>query len=309
MVGSRYAYQFAGVGITIGLLWAAGVLGPMGMFLALLVPLPAAYVHMRHRTLDGAGVVVLSSGVLLAIDGLSGVVVYLMQFGLASFVLPLFLKRRMAWYRAIAVATLIAVGVSLVVSVGVSLQTEQSISSMVSVYIDGEFEKVLLVYQQSGLTASQLSELRTLADRTADFLLLAYPGLIVVGTEFLMLLTTFLLGRFSHGAYVLAGVPFRTWKAPDLLVWLIILGGFGVFFFQGVVYQMAVNLLTVILPIYFLQGLAVIEHYFQRKSVVPTLRILGYLMMVVVNPLPVIVAGIGIFDLWVDFRRPRIKKS
>lgn len=309
MVGSRYLYQFAGTGATFCLLWASGGLGPFGMLLALLVPLPAAYVHMRHSASDGAGVVVLSSLALVATDGWYGVMLYLMQFGLASFFLPLFLQRRMAWDRAIAATTLVAVLASSAVFVSVALQTDQSISAMVNAYIDGELNKVMLVYQQSELTPSQLTDLRSLANRTSDFLRLAYPGLVIVGTELLLLLTTFLLGRFSRGNYLLAGAAFRQWKAPDLLVWLVILGGFGVFFSQGVVYQVAVNLVTVILPIYFLQGMAVVAHYFQRKGVLPALRVLGYLMMVVVNPLPVIVAGIGIFDLWVDFRKPRIKKS
>jgi uncharacterized protein YybS (DUF2232 family) len=93
------------------------------------------------------------------------------------------------------------------------------------------------------------------------------------------------------------------------LVWLLILGGFGAFFAQGLAFQVAVNLLTVTIPVYFLQGIAVVAHFFQRKRVTPALRVLGYMLMVIVNPLPAIITGIGIFDLWVDFRNPKIKKS
>jgi hypothetical protein len=39
------------------------------------------------------------------------------------------------------------------------------------------------------------------------------------------------------------------------------------------------------------------------------MRGLGYLLLLVINPFQLLVAGIGVFDLWVDFRKPRIKKT
>ncbi|MEJ2201014.1 MAG: DUF2232 domain-containing protein [Desulfuromonadaceae bacterium] len=285
------------------------MLGTFGVFLAMLVPFPAAYVTMRHGVLDGVVIVVFTCAALLAMEGMEAGVPYLLQFGVASFVLPWLLQRRMAWDRAVAAATLVAVAASLLFVVGAGIKSGQSIDAMVQVYVQGELDKALLVYKQARLPAEQLRELQALANRTAEFLQLAYPALVTVGAGLLMLLTTSLLNHFARGRYLLAGIPFRLWKAPEMLVWLVILGGFGVFFGEGTLYQLAVNLLTLMLPIYFFQGLAVVAHYFHRKGVVPALRVIGYLLMVIANPLQVIVAGIGIFDLWVDFRKPRIKKS
>ena len=69
------------------------------------------------------------------------------------------------------------------------------------------------------------------------------------------------------------------------------------------------NLLVVLLPIYLLQGLAVLDCIFRRKAWPPFLRGLCYLLAVVVNPLPMILTGIGVFDLWIDFRKPRVKTT
>jgi uncharacterized protein YybS (DUF2232 family) len=71
----------------------------------------------------------------------------------------------------------------------------------------------------------------------------------------------------------------------------------------------ALNLLTVLLPIYFLQGLAIVNHFFRKKGVSPLLQTLGYLLIAVLNPFPLIVTGVGIFDLWADFRKPRKKRT
>ncbi len=308
-MGQRAAFQLAGAVATLLLLWAAGGLGPAGVLLALLTPLPAAYVHMRLGASGGAVVLLLTATVLLVTDGPVGILLYMLQFGLASFVLPLLLRRMMPWGLAIAWSTLVTlVAVSLFLG-GYAVRSSQSPGELVDHYVQSELSKVLAVYQQADLTPAQLDELQALAGRTAEFLLLAYPGLVIAATAVLLLLMVFLLARFSRGHYRIAGDPITRWKAPDVLVWLLILGGFGVFFAQGLIFKVAVNLLAVTLPVYFLQGFAVVAHFFQQRGVAPALRVLGYMMMVIVNPLPAIITGIGIFDLWVDFRKPKIKKS
>jgi uncharacterized protein YybS (DUF2232 family) len=302
-------FQLGGAAITFLLLWAAGVLGPAGALLAMLIPFPAAYVHMRLGALGGGVVVLLTAGPLLVTDGPPGVLLYLLQFGLASFVLPLLLRQKMAWDRAIAWSTLTIVFAASVFLAGYVVRSGQSLGELVIQYVQVELTKVQSIYEQADLNPSQVEELKSLAARTADFLLLAYPGLIVVAIAVLMLFVVFLLARFSQGNYLIHGVSLSQWKAPDALIWLLILGGFGAFFTQGLVFQVAANLLTLLLPIYFLQGLAVVAHFFQRRGVAPALRVIGYMMMVVINPLPAIITGIGIFDLWVDFRHPKVKKS
>ncbi len=72
---------------------------------------------------------------------------------------------------------------------------------------------------------------------------------------------------------------------------------------------MAINVLIVILPLYFLQGLAVVEHFLSRKGLSPLLRGVSFLLLLLVNPLPVMVTGVGVFDLWADFRKPRLNKD
>jgi uncharacterized protein YybS (DUF2232 family) len=67
--------------------------------------------------------------------------------------------------------------------------------------------------------------------------------------------------------------------------------------------------LVILLPVYFLQGLAVIDCFFRRKSFSPVIRTIGYLLVTLVNPLPMLVTGIGVFDMWADFRKPREPES
>ena len=59
--------------------------------------------------------------------------------------------------------------------------------------------------------------------------------------------------------------------------------------------------------LYFLQGLAVVSSFLQRKKYPPAIKGLIYLLVFILNPLPMIITGVGVFDLWIDFRRPRNK--
>jgi uncharacterized protein YybS (DUF2232 family) len=91
------------------------------------------------------------------------------------------------------------------------------------------------------------------------------------------------------------------------LIWVLILAGFGMLVPQDAVVTVARNALAVLLPVYFLQGLAVVNSFLLRKAYPPILKGMIYLMVFIFNPLPLIVTGVGVFDLWIDFRRPRKK--
>ena len=307
--GPAALYQLLGAAATLGLLWAAGVLGPAGMVLAMLSPLPAAYVQMRRGLASGLGVVLLVSGILWLIDGPGGGLLYLLQFGLASLILPRFLLRGQSWDRAIGATALIGTLLSVSLLFAYAQYSDQATTEVVSGYIQGELAKVDEFYQQAELTPTQTEELKALTAGTADYLLAAYPALIMVANSALLLLVVILLARLSQGHYRIPGPPLYLWKAPEVLIWGVILGGFGVFFATGSAQQLSVNLLTLLLPVYFLQGMAVVAHFFQRRGTAPFLRVLGYMILVIVNPLPAVVTGIGIFDLWLDFRNPKEKKT
>jgi uncharacterized protein YybS (DUF2232 family) len=71
----------------------------------------------------------------------------------------------------------------------------------------------------------------------------------------------------------------------------------------------ALNLLTVSLPLYFMQGLAIVRYFFRRRNVPGFIQGISYILILLLNPLPLVVTGFGIFDLWADFRKPRIKET
>jgi uncharacterized protein YybS (DUF2232 family) len=61
--------------------------------------------------------------------------------------------------------------------------------------------------------------------------------------------------------------------------------------------------LVIIAACYFAQGLAVIAYFFHKNKVPRFLRGVTYVLIVFQQIFTLLVVGLGLFDLWGDFRR------
>lgn len=288
---------------------AAGVLGPVGMLFNLLAMVPASLACMVLGVAIGGGVVVLTAAALFATSGGEGSLAYLLQFGLASLVLPLLLRRGWAWDRAVA-TTLAGVVCLSVLAVGGYLVSQGApVAGTINQYVQSEITRALEVSRTAGGSAEEMAELATLAEQMAGILTRIYPGVAVAVTGGMLLLTVLLLAKLSRGRYTIPGLPFPLWKVPEPLIWILILGGFGALLTEGMPQVIAWNLLALTIPLYFLQGMAVVSYFFLIKNISPFMRGMGYMLLLVINPFQLFIAGLGVFDLWIDFRKPRIKKT
>jgi uncharacterized protein YybS (DUF2232 family) len=305
----RVQFLLVGTLLTLLLQLFAGWLGPVGFIFNLFVALPAAYVGMRQGIVVAGGIVLLTFATLLGTTGVVAAVAYLLQFGLAAWLLVLLLRRGLAWDRAIGASMLAIAAVVGGVAGYFVLVRDLPVRATVDRYLQGETERAMDIYRQAEMSAEQLRELQEITVQIGGFLSRAWPGLAVAGTGALLLFTVYLLARMARGTYELPGLPFFQWKTPEYLVWPLIVAGAGQLLATGVLQQIALNLLLIILPIYFLQGLAIVQFYFRKRNISPLFRSLGYLLITILNPLPLVVTGMGVFDLWVDFRKPRNQQN
>jgi len=91
------------------------------------------------------------------------------------------------------------------------------------------------------------------------------------------------------------------WKSPEKLIWLTIsVITLWVFEFEPF-YGFSESVLKILIFIYFLHGISVIGYLFHHYKVVGPFRIMGYLTVILFGKL--MVAGLGLFDLWWDIRQ------
>jgi uncharacterized protein YybS (DUF2232 family) len=308
-MGPQVVLLLAGTGLGLLTQMAAGLLGPFGFLLGLLAPLPVGYAGLRQGWPVAAGIVLLTAAGLSWIFGPAGALAYLLQYGFPAWLLALLLGRGWSWDRAVAGTVVSFAAVAGAALTVFNRLREEGISITVHRYLQSEVERAMAFWRAADLPAEQLAELQEVSRQMADFLMHAWPGLVVTAAGALLLSLVLILSAVARGRYRIAGPSFRQWKASEFLIWALILAGAGMLLADGVIRRLALNVLVVVLPVYFLQGMAIVSFWFQKKSISPLLRNLGYLFILIVNPLPVVVTGLGVFDMWVDFRRPRVKKT
>jgi len=308
MKGQSALLTAVGIGVTLLCLLGVSWIGSAGAFLNLLTPLAAAYLSMRFGLKTGIVVVVVTSALLLQLATTYTLLAYFGIFGVGSLLLPLFLRQQFPWDRAILYATVgstIVTAVLMLVAVavgGINIQT--LIDQMIQVEVD----QAMQIYQDTGFSESQLQNMQQVIDGLAGFIGKSFYGLYLASILMIQTFCLLLLQRLKGDWYQIAGTPFASWRLPSGLIWILITAGFTLLVPVEAVSLIGRNLLVVLLPLYFFQGMAVVNSFLQKKPYPPLVKGLIYLLLLILNPLPIIITCAGVFDLWIDFRRPRQKK-
>ncbi|MBN1957726.1 MAG: DUF2232 domain-containing protein [Desulfuromonadales bacterium] len=301
-------FTAAGIGITLLCLLGISWVGPAGAFLNLLTPVAAAYMGMRFGLRSAVVVVAVTSLLLLQLATTYTLVAYLGVFGIGSLLLPWFLRRNIPWDRTLLYVSLgsaIVTGMMVLVTLAT---TGTGLTTLIDQVIQAEVDQAMQVYRDAGLTGAQLQDMQAVTAKLADFISGSFYGLYVAAVMAVQALCLLILFRLKGRWYRISGTPFGQWRLPAGLIWGLIAAGFSLFVPLDAVVLVGRSLLVVLLPLYFLQGMAVVNSFLQRKTYPPVIKGLIYFLLLALNPLPIVVTSVGVFDLWIDFRRPRQKK-
>lgn len=96
---------------------------------------------------------------------------------------------------------------------------------------------------------------------------------------------------------------FKDWRLPEPLVWGVILGGVLLFLPGEELNIFGLNILMVLGNIYMFQGLAVLSSIFVKWSVPHPFRYFVYMLIVIQAYGIILLALVGLADVWADFRK------
>lgn len=282
----------------------------LGMLAGVAAPYPALYFGLKRGTVTGSAIVLLAAAFFAVAGDLETVLLYLIQAGILSLVLPLFLRRTGSTGRAMAYSVLLVVGLLTLGAVGYSVASGVDIQAEIASSLKTQLAESVAFYKSKGVTGDDLTMLQEGMDRMGAIVIRIYPALVGIGISLIAGLNVVLLQRVaSRLPLPLPPATFSRFRNPDYLVWVLIVAGFALAFGNAEVGTVAVNVLIVVGCLYFLQGLAVIRSFFGSLGIPALLRYVFYVLLAVQAYLAVVVALIGLFDLWGDFRRPRIHKN
>ncbi len=177
---------------------------------------------------------------------------------------------------------------------GSGMQAEQDLRDAVG----------LILQQYGAATDKQLVE--EAVQKMLPFLLKLLPGAALsttILTCWLNLLVTRRYCRLNRLPLPASWEAWSQWKAPDFLVWIAIASGLVLLLPFDLVKTVGVNALMVTGVIYLLQGLAITSFYFERWKLPRLFRAFLYGVILVQQFFTFGAMLMGLFDMWVDFRR------
>ena len=169
-----------------------------------------------------------------------------------------------------------------------------------------QLDSAVRMQEKVGFSQDSVAMLKERVPQMIDIILQLLPALLLLSFALIVMINILYLGRRfpDRRAGWFSVAHLREWKSPEPLVWGLIAGGFALFVpALGAVQVIAMNLLLVIGACYFAQGLAVIGFFFHKNKVPRFLRGLTYVLIVFQQIFTLLVVGLGLCDLWGDFRR------
>lgn len=286
-------------------LFMSGIgLPPLGLILLPFVAQPLLMFGFKFGIAGGIGVLCAAIVLVSFLGGEELAVIYGIFAVMAGMLLTLLGRIRVIEYLVAGVATAM-----LALTAGLSLYFFGSWGAMFRDFRQGmvqQLDAAMRMQEKIGFSQESLAMLKERAPQIVDMMLEILPALLLLSFAFIVLINILYLGRrFPERRgqwFTLAQL--REWKGPEALVWGLVACGFSLFITDlGVLRVVALNLLLVIGAFYFAQGLAVIGFFFHKNNVPRFLRGLTYVLIVFQQIFTLLVVGIGLFDLWGDFRR------
>jgi hypothetical protein len=241
----------------------------------------------------------MTTGVLTAGLGADATLGFILPFGIPALVLATGIRRFWPFEHTV-VAGIAAWAVGVVSLALLAFGNLVDTVVMVRQQLTNSIDLALKTYESMGAPESTLATIAAQRDMMVTGLVETLPALVVLSGAFTVIVNLILLRSWTETAN---RVNLRLWRTPDVLIWVLIVAGFGMFAPLPLLALAASNLLIVVLGCYFCQGLAIVSYYLERFRLPRGLRIAGYLLIAVQHIVAAMVLMLGVFDLWGNFRR------
>lgn len=283
---------------------------PLGIFSGILAPFPAAYNRLIHGRISSLLVILGAATAITALFGIFAGSLYLGMCGMIGILMPELLLRGISGSRSLFWTTAANL---LVFSVGLFAYSSVSsinLQQLISLEISDSMKQAIVLYEGGGVPGEELELLKRTMATAAELLQRLYPSLVTIMLVGIAGCNLALIKKsMANTAVKLDIADFSTFRNPDTLVWVLIAIGFSLLLPVSPVTTPTLNILLIICMLYFFQGMAVVTAMIKKHSVPLFVRILLYAVLVIQPYLLALIAGIGIFDLWVDFRTPKTQEN
>ena len=264
-------------------------------------PLPQMFCYLRLGRWAGLSIPLIVFA-LFSLAGTGTGFSYLLQFALPGILLSEAIRRGYSVERAffVAVATVLVLSLSSLAFVA----SERGLSSrdLVAGFVERVLDETIAFNEKAVGSKEQVREFKRAAPVVVEIVSSLYYSLAAIALMVTLWLNVMGLSRIARSSGM--APPFGAlskWKAPEHLVWGAVAGGIAVLSGHDLAEQLGINLLLLLFVIYFFQGMAIISYMLKKREVSAFLKGAAYILAVWY--FSVIVALVGLFDIWADFRK------
>jgi len=302
----------SGIAITC-IIFAVSIYIPIiGFLCSLFIPLPVLFFRSKLGRTFGTIVPVVSIILIGAVlDGVSLDVLFFVELLLLGFILSELIEMNLSVEKTILYTCSTVIGTGIFGVLFYSGILNKGITDLISDYISKNLALTMVLYEKMGVPQENIHMLSSSLEKIKYILVRITPSLIAASTLFVAW-TSLLLAKpilKSRNLYYPDFGPLNLWKAPEYLVWGVILCGGMLLLPDKSVKMFGLNGLIILMTIYFFEGIAIVSFFFEKKRFPRAFRIFLYILIALQQVMLFLVIGLGFFDMWLNFRKLGIKKS
>jgi len=279
-----------------------------GTLCGILTPIPLIFVYLKRGKREGLLALFIVAFALLLFVGIHAGVMFFVEYGVLAIVIAETVRRSYSIERIVLFSTLISlIAVGIIIILTYISKGTNPIIFFIKEIGDNWIEQTAKFSHEMGVNGREIEMVRSDLKKFVEILIHILPGIMIINLAFNTLMN-YLVARHlwikyeGEGYFADSGV-LTEWRAPEYFIWLLIGSGIVSLIPVEIIRYIGLNILIILLFLYFLHGLAIIQFYFIKKNISLSLRILGYIFMLFFFiPIIVVVTGLGVFDLWIDFR-------
>lgn len=278
----------------------------IGFFCALFIPLPTLIYRSKLGRTTGTIIPVIATIIMTVIlGGISIDILFFFELLLLGFVLSELLELNLSIEKTMCYACGSVIITGIICLLFYSNIANKEIFALVSEYVGKNLELTLSLYENMGMKQENIQMISTSLENIKYVLIRIIPALVVASTLFISWINL-LLSKPIFNNWNLFYPDFgslKLWKAPELLVWIIIGCGILLIFPNNTFKILGLNGLLILMTIYFFHGIAIVSFYFDKKKLPRLLRFFLYSLIALQQIILLVVIGLGFFDMWLNFRK------
>lgn len=294
--------------LIFALLFALAVFPPLGAMVGVLSPFPLVFIFLQRGKQVALVLIALVFAVLWFLVGPNQAFLFLAEYAVMALILGGMIQARFPGDWCIGVSAA-ASGLASVLLLMVLFGSEDtSVKDFFEKQIRAHFLQSMEAFEKVGENKVEIEDMKAFVEKTADGFASAYPAFVLIGS-FVSALFNYGMVRIVwvrlYGPGLFSTRTFAEWVCPDNVVWGFIASSVALFLGEGMVADVGLNVFAVMLVIYFVQGTSIVVHFLRARNI-PKFFWFVLFILIFAQPLLIgLVAGLGVFDIWADFRKLR----